>query len=65
MSLKEKIKSAGIKFKSFLIECRRVFHATKKPSKQEYLTIVKVAGLGIIAIGAIGFLIQTAVGLFK
>jgi protein transport protein SEC61 subunit gamma-like protein len=55
MSLKEKIKSAGIKFKSFLIECRRVFHATKKPSKQEYLTIVKVAGLGIIAIGAIGF----------
>lgn len=65
MSFKEKIKSIGIKFKSFLIECKRVFHATKKPSKQEYLTIVKVAGLGMIVIGAIGFLIQTVVSLFK
>ncbi|MBP1910063.1 protein translocase SEC61 complex gamma subunit [Methanolobus bombayensis] len=30
---------------------------TKKPSREEFLTIAKVAGLGILAIGFVGFLI--------
>lgn len=48
------------KFKSFLKECKRVLKITKKPSKEEFKTIVKVSGLGILIIGFIGFVIQMA-----
>jgi len=43
--------------KEFIMESRRVLRVTKKPTKQEYVTIVKVSGLGIMAIGLIGFFI--------
>ena len=45
-------------FKAFLAECRRVLKVTKKPNKDEFKTIVKVSGLGILAIGLIGFVLQ-------
>lgn len=35
----------------------RVLKLTKKPSREEFLTISKVAGIGILAIGVIGFII--------
>jgi protein transport protein SEC61 subunit gamma-like protein len=35
----------------------RVLKLTKKPSREEFLTIAKVAGLGILVIGFLGFLI--------
>lgn len=35
----------------------RVLKLTKKPSREEFLTIAKVAGIGILVIGAIGFII--------
>ncbi|WP_407357325.1 protein translocase SEC61 complex subunit gamma [Methanolobus sp. WCC5] len=35
----------------------RVLKLTKKPSREEFLTISKVAGLGILVIGFVGFLI--------
>jgi protein transport protein SEC61 subunit gamma-like protein len=35
----------------------RVLKLTKKPSKEEFLTIAKVAGLGILAVGTMGFII--------
>jgi protein transport protein SEC61 subunit gamma-like protein len=38
----------------------RVLKLTKKPSREEFLTIAKVAGLGILAIGVMGFLIYVA-----
>ena len=34
----------------------RVLKLTKKPSKEEFLTIAKVAGAGIIAVGVLGFI---------
>jgi protein transport protein SEC61 subunit gamma-like protein len=46
------------KIKNFIRECKRVLIVTKKPSKDEFKTIVKVSGLGIIIIGVIGFIIQ-------
>ncbi len=46
------------KFKSFIIECKRVFKVTKKPSQEEFKVIVKVSGIGILIIGLIGFLIH-------
>ena len=51
------IGSYWTKFKSFVNECARVLRVTKKPDKLEFTTIVKVAGLGMILIGLIGFTI--------
>lgn len=47
-----------INIKSFIRECIRVLQITKKPTKEEYKTIVKITGLGIIIIGALGFIIS-------
>ncbi|MBI2580924.1 protein translocase SEC61 complex subunit gamma [Candidatus Woesearchaeota archaeon] len=44
-----------IKLKSFAWECKRVLTVTKKPTKAELITVVKVSGIGIALIGLIGF----------
>jgi len=49
------------KLREFAMESRRVLRVTKKPDQQEFSTIVKISGLGIILIGLIGFL-TTLVG---
>lgn len=51
--IKELNADIGQTLKSYL----RVLKLTKKPSREEFLTIAKVAGLGILAIGFVGFLI--------
>lgn len=45
------------RLKSFAKECARVLKVTKKPSKFEFKTTVKVTGIGILVIGFIGFVI--------
>ena len=52
------------RFKSFTIECRRVWQVTKKPNREELKVIVKVTGIGILVIGFIGFVINIAWQLF-
>lgn len=52
------------RFKSFLVECRRVWQVTKKPTREELKVIVKVTGIGILVIGFIGFVINIAWQLF-
>lgn len=56
--------SLGRRFKSFLVECRRVWQVTKKPTKDELKVIVKVTGIGILIIGFVGFLINMLWQLF-
>ncbi|MFH1850152.1 MAG: protein translocase SEC61 complex subunit gamma [archaeon] len=46
------------KVRRFGNECLRVLRITRKPDRTEFMTIVKVSGLGIIIIGFIGFAIQ-------
>lgn len=46
------------KLKRFIYECKIALRVTRKPEKEEYKTVLKTAGLGILAIGLIGFLIQ-------
>jgi protein transport protein SEC61 subunit gamma-like protein len=46
------------KLKEFTTECIRVLRITKRPNKEEFLTIVKVSGLGIAIIGVIGFILH-------
>jgi len=58
------LNSNWIKFKSFIFECVRVLKVTRKPDKEEFKTIVKISGLGIMLIGLIGFLITIIKQLF-
>jgi len=46
------------KIHDFIKECRRVLRVTKKPTKEEFKTVVKVSGVGILLIGLIGFVLQ-------
>lgn len=46
------------RLKEFSHECRRVLKVTKKPNKEEFKTIVKASGIGMMIIGAIGFVIH-------
>lgn len=56
--MNQKVAMWIVKLKSFIAECKRVLSITKKPTKDEFKTIVKVSGIGILLIGFIGFLIQ-------
>ncbi len=58
MEFEEQKPTVWFRIKRFGIECLRVLKVTKKPTKEEFKTIVKVSGLGIILIGLIGFVIQ-------
>lgn len=43
-----------------LSEYRRILTLTRRPTREEFSTIAKVAALGIIIIGVVGFLIYLA-----
>ena len=43
---------------AFILECKRVLRVTKKPNKEEFMTIVKISAAGMAIIGLIGFLIH-------
>jgi len=63
--IQEEKRTIFSKLKSFIIECKRVFRSTKKPSKEEYKIIVKVSGIGMLIIGLIGFIVQMIWQLIK
>ncbi len=41
----------------FVKHCRRVVRVATKPNNYEYVSAVKITGLGIAIIGLVGFLI--------
>jgi protein transport protein SEC61 subunit gamma and related proteins len=45
------------RLKSFILQSKRVWHVLKKPSAEEYKTIAKVSAIGILVLGAIGFIV--------
>ena len=45
------------KIRRYWKETLRVLRVTKKPNKEEFKSVVKVTGLGMAIIGAIGFII--------
>lgn len=53
------------KIKSFLMQCIRVWHILRKPTKEEFKSISKIAALGVLAIGLIGFIISVVLTVFK
>ncbi|ADP76944.1 protein translocase subunit secE/sec61 gamma [Methanothermus fervidus DSM 2088] len=54
------IKEVVLKFTK---DAKRVLYVSRKPRKEEYLSVAKVTGLGIIIIGVIGFIINMIVAL--
>jgi protein transport protein SEC61 subunit gamma-like protein len=50
--------------KSFVIKCKRVWHALKKPSKDEFTKVAKVSAVGIIILGFLGFLVSLVMKIF-
>lgn len=46
------------RFRNYITECVRVMRITKKPTNEEFKAVIKVSSLGILLIGAIGFVIQ-------
>ncbi|HEA46736.1 MAG TPA: protein translocase SEC61 complex subunit gamma [Candidatus Pacearchaeota archaeon] len=45
-------------FKSFAAKSRRVWLSLKKPSKKEFWSVAKISAIGILILGAIGFLVS-------
>jgi protein transport protein SEC61 subunit gamma-like protein len=45
------------RFKTYCLECYRVLRITKKPTNEEFKTIFKVSGIGMLIIGFIGFVV--------
>ena len=46
------------KMRSFFLQSLRVWKILRKPTKFEYKPTIKVAALGIILLGLVGFLIS-------
>ena len=42
----------------FIIDSKRIFRVSRKPTKEEYKRMALIVGLGIIIIGIIGLIIQ-------
>jgi protein transport protein SEC61 subunit gamma-like protein len=42
----------------FIKLCQRVLHVSRKPGREEFQNVAKITGIGVIIIGAIGFVIS-------
>jgi len=54
----ENTTGVSTRIKSFYIQCTRVWHLLKKPTKTEFTGISKVSAIGMLIIGAIGFVVS-------
>ena len=59
------ISKLWFKLKTFFVESKRVFKITKKPSNEEFKTIVKVTAIGVVLIGLLGAMIQIGFHLIR
>ena len=49
--------------KAFIAKSKRVWLVLKKPSRKEFEMVAKVSAMGILVLGAIGFLIAILIKL--
>lgn len=59
------VKKYAEKIKSFTMKSKRVWHALKKPTKEEFLMVTKVSAIGIGLLGLIGFLVSVVMNVFQ
>ena len=50
--------------KSFVGKCKRVWMVLKKPERADFLKVAKVSAVGILIIGALGFIISITMKIF-
>ena len=55
----------GKTISDFLDSTRRILTVAKKPAGKEYSEMAKITGLGIIAIGLLGFIVLFVFALIK
>ncbi|HIP16858.1 MAG TPA: protein translocase SEC61 complex subunit gamma [Methanothermococcus okinawensis] len=51
--------------KAFLNQCRRVLMILRRPTKEEFLNMSKVTGLGICFLGLLGYIIHVPITYLK
>jgi len=62
--MKQKMKEFPTKAKSFLIQCKRVWMILKKPTKKEFTLTAKIASIGVLLLGLLGFIIYLLMRIF-
>lgn len=50
---------------SFISQSKRVWHVLRKPTAEEFKIISKVSALGLLAMGAVGFIIADGIKLLQ
>lgn len=60
----EEQQSLQSKFGSFVIQCKRVWHILRKPTRKEFLAVTKISAIGILLVGVVGFVISIFMGYF-
>ena len=53
-----------INTKSFLMKCKRVWYILQKPTRKEFESVAKVSAIGILVIGAVGFILSIIMSFF-
>ena len=53
------------KITSFFLQSKRVWYVLKKPSSEEFKKVTKICAIGILLIGAAGFVVAYIVGMFR
>ncbi|ADG14009.1 protein translocase SEC61 complex, gamma subunit [Methanocaldococcus infernus ME] len=49
----------------FIEECKRIWLVLRKPTKEEFITVAKITGLGISLLGIIGYIIHVPISYIK
>ena len=60
-----KINAKIDELKAFIQQCKRVLMISRKPTRDEFLNVSKVTGLGICLLGGIGFVIHVPITYIK
>ncbi len=50
---------------SFISQSKRVWHVLRKPTGEEFKTISKISAIGLLAMGAVGFIIADGIKLLQ
>ncbi|WP_456420120.1 protein translocase SEC61 complex subunit gamma [Methanocaldococcus infernus] len=49
----------------FIEECKRIWLVLRKPTKEEFIAVAKITGLGISLLGIIGYIIHVPISYIK
>ncbi len=59
---KKKKLSYGERFKNFIQNTKRVLKVATKPSRKEFMTVLKICIIGIVILGAVSYVMQLIFG---